>query len=149
MGEANHNRCGGCSACCDAFPIDEIGKPTNETCPHYDNGCAIHDTKPRECADFDCAYLQGRDVPVSIRPDKCGIVFEKLSSRLFYGTVIGKVTDKGVGQTQSFLDQGYSVVLYTSTGGSSRTFYSPDHDKVSVQQEFGAHIEVRYGNLRD
>lgn len=94
------------------FPIKEIAKPVNTHCPNCDKGCLIYDTKPQECTDFMCAYLQV-DTHESLRPDKCGIIFVKKTDRIFTGSMVtgAKVTNDAKGQIQSFNDQGYSVVL--------------------------------------
>lgn len=141
------NVCGGCTACCDLFPVRALAKPPNTKCQHCDAGCLIHETRPQECRDFDCMWLQST-APIEIRPDRCGIIFEKLSDRLIYGSVLQPITAEGARQAHAFVGQGFSVVLAKNTGGAPRLLLNPKHTKESVDQEFRQHLEDRYGNLR-
>lgn len=118
----------------------------NTPCIHCDAGCTIHDTKPAECSDFECAYAQAPHIGEDLRPDKCGIVFEKLSDNIFYGTVVTgmKISEQAKGQIQSFLAQGYSVVLAASNEQTNHFMISQNHDESSIRQEFS---EVVHGHL--
>lgn len=130
-------RCGACKACCELFPIVEIGKPAGKLCPHYCDGCSIHETKPKSCAEYDCAYLQSEDAPESLRPDRCGIVFTKKSDRIFSGILVPgvEVTDMAKRQINSFLDQGYSVVLLAD-GRRPHVMAADNLDPKSVYAEY-------------
>jgi hypothetical protein len=139
MGTSN---CGGCTLCCELFPVEWLAKPPNTHCAYEcEAGCAIHDTKLAECSDFECAWLQS-GAPDALRPDRCGIVFEKLSDRLFYGTVARR-TDDGLWQARSFVEQGYSVVL---AGPQMRPqlLAAEGHDETTIRAEFDRHIEERW-----
>lgn len=107
------NQCDGCTACCTSFRIDWLNKPPNTECIHCDNGCTIHDSKHSECSDFNCAYIQSNVENDSLRPDKCGIIFEKIDDTTFFGTVIkdAKVTDVARRQMSNFVKQGFKVLL--------------------------------------
>jgi len=142
------NSCGGCTICCYLFPVKWLDKGPNQECEHCDAGCLVQDTKPAECRDFDCAWLQSK-APVEMRPDKCGIVFEKLSDQLFYGSVWKKITPQGRDQVHGFLDQGFSVVLVRNIGGTHRVFIAPGHDEAEIRTEFQRHVEEQYGYVRN
>lgn len=148
MAAGKPDRCGTCTACCDTFPVNWLGKGPNEPCEHCLLGCQIHDSKPDECLTFECMYYQ-TEVPLDLRPDQCGVIFEKLSDRLIYGTVIARLTAKAAKQVYAFQAQGFSVVLAHNIGNSSRTVLAEDHDPDEIQAEFQAHVEARYGCLRD
>ena len=132
------NLCEGCAACCTAFDVKWLGKPPYTPCIHCDNGCNIQDEKPAECSDFDCAYVQMKTRNISLRPDNCGIIFEKLSARIFFGTVIlgMKVSDLGLGQTQSFLKQGFSVILASVEKEHNHFMISDSHTEDEIMAEF-------------
>lgn len=142
------NACDGCTVCCDLFPVSYFNKPPNTKCEHCNGGCAIHRFKPLECSSFECMWLQSR-APIEVRPDRCGIVFEMLSSRLVYGTVWKPVTDEGSTQVRSFVAQGYSVVVAKSSGGKVRVYPSEGRGEDEVLSEFHQHLEARYGNVRN
>lgn len=143
------NQCGECTACCDTFPVKWLNKPANERCIHAcAEGCGIHLAKPSECRDFDCMWLQSSS-PVSLRPDNCGVVFEKMSERIVYGTVFKPLTKEANEQTHAFVAQGFSVVLVSSKDGSSRAICAPGHDQEEINLEFQSIVGERCGNLRN
>ena len=138
------SRCGECKACCTLFPISEISKPANVLCSHYCDGCSIHESKPKDCSDYECAYFQS-DAPESLRPDKCGVVFTKKSDRIFSGILTGgEVTDMARGQINSFLNQGYSVVML-ATGRKPHVIAPDGCDQEAVFDEYK---EVISGDLQ-
>jgi hypothetical protein len=108
--------CGDCTLCCDLFPVKWLDKPANTKCKHCDKGCKIHDTKPAECRDFDCMYIQVENIPISLRPDNCKVIFEKLDDQTIHGTLDSKheLTEAAKKQIQSFIQQGYKVILGAS-----------------------------------
>lgn len=63
--------CGGCTLCCKLMKVGEIDKPAGAWCPSCvpGKGCGVYDTRPGECRDFRCLWLQGflRD---EWRPDR-------------------------------------------------------------------------------
>jgi hypothetical protein len=89
--------CGSCSACCRAMAVPSIGKPALTGCRHVfhqlytaeiigdaappsrpgiDCGCEIYASRPKECADFQCCWLEGFFKPKD-RPDLLGVVFSR------------------------------------------------------------------------
>lgn len=68
--------CGGCTACCTIYEIEETGKPQGETCAHCTGGgCGIYRDRPRICRDYSCAWRDGVAAE-DARPDRCGVVFD-------------------------------------------------------------------------
>jgi hypothetical protein len=66
--------CGGCTACCYAIGVEELGKPYFRHCEHQKaSSCRIHETKPGSCKRYKCLYLQGA---VKVRPDELGFIFQ-------------------------------------------------------------------------
>ena len=105
--------CGECTMCCEVLHIKEIKKPANVLCTFCDKGCTIHNKKPDSCKEFECMYYQMKKVNIAMRPDKCGVMFEKLEDDLIIGTVDSKHKDfKFVnGQITAFLKEGINVVV--------------------------------------
>ena len=130
--------CGQCTACCTLYPVEWLDKPVNTPCIHCDNGCKIQDAKPKECSDFNCAYLQMKSDNINLRPDNCGIIFEKHSERIFYGILIPdmEISKSGHGQIQSFLNQGYSVVLSSISERHNKYLISQNHKEDEIRMEF-------------
>ena len=133
------NKCGDCRACCTLLPVDAIEKPVNTRCQHVcATGCSIYQTRPDTCAEFDCAYLQAENVPESLRPDKCGVIFIKRADRIFSGLLMPgvKTTDAAKAQVDSFLKQGYSVVLTSLEINQPLVKLAEGHDPKEIHNEY-------------
>jgi hypothetical protein len=55
------------------------------------------------------------NVSINLRPDKCRVIFEKITDDIFIGTVdpdVKKLNDDVRGQIQTFLSGGFSIVLF-------------------------------------
>ena len=104
--------CGDCTACCTLLPIKVINKPINTRCQHCVGGCSIHETKPQTCAEFQCAYYQADNVPIDLRPDKCGVIFIKIDDKTFRGVIDPEMemSDMAKAQIKDFRKQGYEVI---------------------------------------
>jgi len=132
--------CGECSVCCDIPVIDELKKPAFTLCKNYDlkcKNCKIYDKRPEECKNFECAYYQAPKANIAIRPDKCGVMFEMLSPRIFLGNLHPdyEFSDVAKGQIDAFMKQGYSVV-FAHPNKKLKFYISLTHDKKSIFNEF-------------
>lgn len=91
-----------------------MDSPAGEYCKECDPGvgCRIYDTAPEKCLEFKCAYNQMERVSINLRPDKCGIIFERLDD-IMIGTIDNVIlNDDAGGQLESFKKEGFSLVLY-------------------------------------
>jgi hypothetical protein len=68
--------CGACTFCCKVFRIDALDKPADAWCPHckVGAGCTVYASRPQECRDFACQWLDFEQLPDSFRPDRCKVV---------------------------------------------------------------------------
>lgn len=74
MAEYAKRSCGECQECCYIAEIRELGKPIFKTCEHQcATGCAIHKSKPKECAQFGCDWKYG--LTEMKRPDISGVMW--------------------------------------------------------------------------
>lgn len=154
--------CGGCTECCELFPIDSkkatngniietiiIDSPAGELCGYCDKnvGCTVHEERPKICRDFMCAYAQQESAPLDLRPDKCGIIFEKLDDVMFLGTVKPKreISEYGMRQIDAFNKQGYNVVLAKHDTMQPRLFCAEGHEQFDVLKRFLHHRKVADG----
>src|SRR5580698_7880286 len=50
--------CGSCTLCCKVYHVAEIDKVAGKWCQHCKpgSGCAIHDSLPKQCAEFNCLW---------------------------------------------------------------------------------------------
>jgi len=84
-----------------------------DTCKYCDKGCTIQATKDTRCREYECAYTQINGASEKMRPDNCGVIFEKLEDDLMFGTVNPNHTEFQFihGQINSFIKEGINVVL--------------------------------------
>ena len=108
-------KCDGCTLCCELLNIPWVNSPAGELCKHCNVGlgCNIFDAVDEDCKDYQCAYFQMDNVSTDLRPDKCGVLFEKVSNLLFVGIIDPKHKFKDIvkDQISDFLNNGYSVIL--------------------------------------
>jgi len=132
--------CGECTLCCDIPKIKELKKPAWKLCSNYDivcKNCKIYETRPEECRNFQCSYWQVKKANIAIRPDKCGVMFEKLSQRIFLATLhpdyeFSEIAKK---QIDIFMKQGFSVI-FSQKNEKLKFYLSYIHNKESIYDEF-------------
>lgn len=112
--------CEDCHWCC-YFP--EIpNSPVNEWCGHCNSGCDIYDDRPEVCKNFGCLWYNQEQVPESLRPDLCGVMFELPSHcKTYIGYVISEDNDIYKKPEVSILiqkitDTGHPVVIHHKEG---------------------------------
>ena len=107
--------CDGCTLCCKLLNIPWMDSPAGEYCRECEPGvgCKIYDNAPKDCLDFYCAYNQVEKVSKNLRPDKCGVIFERFDDIMF-GTIDpekNQLSKDIVGQIEFFILEGFSIVL--------------------------------------
>lgn len=105
--------CGSCTACCTSLPIAELNKLAGDTCEYCNSNCTIYEDRPFACKEFSCAYHQMKQASEKMRPDNCGVIFEKLDNDLMFGTINPNHNDFTFmdGQIDAFLKEGINTVL--------------------------------------
>ena len=105
--------CAECTICCKYLPVPWMNSPAGEYCIECEPGvgCKIEATKPAGCVAFACMYNQMISCSPDFRPDRCGVIFEKISTTLIFGTAITNTSSMLLSQLIDFRRQGYSVVL--------------------------------------
>jgi len=139
------NKCGECNLCCRIPLIVELKKPSRELCKHYCNGCDIYEDRPKECSTYRCAFVQMKEPNINVRPDVCGIMFEKLTDNIFFGIIDPEntVSDIGKAQAVDFAKQGFSVLLEEKGEIHLKLILSENHDKEDIMKEFNEYQEMR------
>ena len=71
--------CGECQACCWFFPLAFLNKPMRTNCPHQCRRAAQFYNQERHsvCKTFLCEWLQRPEWGEELRPDKCGIMYQR------------------------------------------------------------------------
>lgn len=101
--------CGGCIECCTALPIVELNKPIRVRCNHVcGNGCTVYADRPQSCRIYMCMWLQMPEVGPELRPDRCGVIFEKRNNKIF-GLIVGCMNEYALIQFNEFKKQGFRV----------------------------------------
>ena len=73
----------------------------------------IYESRPKGCRDFNCAYVQMDEVNIAMRPDNCGVVFEKMSDTRVLGMLDPKRDNypHAKDQIEHFKKAGYEVIM--------------------------------------
>lgn len=126
--------CGKCTACCIVLEIKETNSKANEICQHCNPGvgCKIYADRPQGCREFACMWLQMPHVHPDLRPDNCGIVFEKFSDDVIVGATSGAVAERVIGQIHAFNKEGFSVVVSNHATKKNTLFLAQGHNKEYV-----------------
>jgi hypothetical protein len=66
--------CGECTLCCKLMGVGELKKPAGTWCTHCTGGCSIYETRPQECRDFVCAWLESHALDERWKPSRCKFV---------------------------------------------------------------------------
>jgi len=129
-------KCGKCTLCCTLLPVPVLNKPAGMTCKHCHGGCDIYETRGDECRGFQCAYNQAEKARIELRPDHCGVIFEKLSDRLFYGTARDdELSEVAMSQIRYFMHTGFSVII-------KKTLYlAPGHNVKDIEDDFNDRVK--------
>ncbi len=106
-------KCDGCTFCCKVLPIPWMNSTAGKYCKECEPniGCKIYSNAPKECIEFECAYTQMERASINMRPDICGVMFNRLDD-IMVGTVDSMTLNSDVnGQLDSFKKEGFSLVL--------------------------------------
>jgi len=108
--------CGECTVCCLALEIPEMNSPVNEFCKNCtDSGCSIYKERPIACSSFNCLWIEQEQIPESLRPDKCHVMFElpyMCSVYIGYETKVDAHKEPNVlAMIQKINEAGHSVVI--------------------------------------
>ena len=109
--------CGECTLCCKLLPIPWESSNAGEYCKYcvHTKGCKKFKTADKRCLEFECAYRQMKKVSIKLRPDNCGVIFERVSDNIFLGTKEKKTKLNEIVMKQIFLlnREGFSVVIHS------------------------------------
>lgn len=104
--------CGTCTVCCTLTIVKELEKLAGDVCEYCDSGCTIYNKRPDPCREFKCAYLQASKASIALRPDRSGIMFEKITDDIVIGILDPKGHNEFIlqGQVSSFMKEGLNVI---------------------------------------
>ena len=148
--------CGACTLCCKVYALPELEKPPGVWCRHCGpgKGCAIHDSLPRQCLQFNCLWMTDGNMPDAWRPDQARFVLSIFPTN---GFVYGQVDagspgawrrqpyfDGLKGMARTLLQERRHVIMFV---GDEATLVMPDEalplgkmkreDQFRIEQVFG------------
>ena len=124
--------CGECTLCCKLLETHDIPSKIGVYCQHCSQGCGIYPDRPEECRTYQCLWSQMETVGDELRPDRCGIIFDRISddvitARLEEGQ---KMNSLVVAQMGAFNREGFSVLVFR--GGDRKFFLNDRHTESDV-----------------
>jgi len=129
--------CGECTLCCKLLETHGIYSPIGEYCKNCnpEKGCTIYEYRPKECRDYQCMWSQAPRVGKELRPDRCNIIFDKISDKTIVGAQVPftKITPIISGQIDAFNREGFSVFI--SCGNRKDMFLAPYHKHEDIYKE--------------
>lgn len=136
--------CDKCTLCCKLLETHDVPSPIEEYCIHCkpNKGCKIHATRPKECSTYQCMWSQMVNSGEELRPDRCNIIFDRISddvisARLEKGK---KIEDLVFGQINSFVNEGFSVLVFRDK--EKKFFLSKSHTKEYVLGKVNDHSQL-------
>lgn len=129
--------CSGCTICCKDLNIPETDSKEGNLCQHCEEGvgCNIYSERPEACKIFECCWKQMKITTEELRPDKCGVLFEKWSDRVIVGSTETNISKLIINQIGYFQKEGISVLI-VNQNEKTRTFYLADgHTIQSVKED--------------
>jgi len=140
--------CNGCTLCCKLIAVPWMDSPSGEWCKHciINVGCKKWDTCPIECKSYECSYRQTEKCSTDLRPDKIKIIFEKVSNDIFFGLNHPDyaLTDIAKKQIDSFVKQGFSVVVSNYKEKKPKLFLAKGHIVNEVLNKINIRLKVLY-----
>jgi len=136
--------CGSCTACCKLLNIPETDSKPGEYCKHCYPGfaCRIYNERPESCKIFECAWKQMENAGEELRPDKCGVLFEKWSDTVMVGTTEDKLSDLILHQIDFFKGEGISVLMIDHSRKIRTFFLAPGHTKDYVREQINGSTKL-------
>ena len=129
--------CGNCTICCRDLHIIDTNSKEGEYCKHCEInvGCKIYNERPEACQIFECCWKQMQYAHIDLRPDNCGVLFEKWSDRVIVGSTEDELSELILGQIGYFQKEGISVLI-VNQNEKTRMFYLADgHTIKSVEED--------------
>ena len=128
--------CDGCTLCCKLLPVPWMDSQANEYCKECDIGvgCKIFKKADENCRIFECCWKQMENANITLRPDKCGVVFEKISDEVIIGLMDIELTNLMLNQIGYFKKEGISVLM-VNQAEKVRTFYLADGHTIPFVKE--------------
>ena len=129
--------CDGCTVCCKDLNIPETNSVEGEICKHcnWGVGCKIYSERPEACKIFECCWKQMEYAHIDLRPDNCGVCFEKYSDKVIVGSTENEISDLIKGQIEFFNREGISVLIVNMMKKIRHFYLAEGHNIESVEED--------------
>ena len=129
--------CGNCTVCCKHLYIPETDSEEGDLCKYCkeDIGCLIYKCRPESCSTFNCAWKQMENVHIDLRPDNCGVLFEKWSDYVMVGSTEYELSKLMLGQIAYFQREGISVLIVNQEEKTRQFYLAEGHSIPFVEGE--------------
>jgi len=135
------NKCEECTLCCELLPIKEINKQPSVLCSDctLSKGCNIYNNRPEECKNFNCLYIEDNEMPDFLRPDKCNVIFEKITTKIFiainhYNEPFAYERENVIDYIKSLNEKGISVITTSFTNEPNEVFVGEGHTEEGIKR---------------
>lgn len=136
--------------CCLLLPIAEVHSKPNELCIHckLKKGCKIYDRRPQACKNFNCSWLLDETIPENLRPDKCNVIFEKITDNIELALVSFKELDawkriEVVEHMRELKKKGISTIISSYTKEPKRFMLADGKTEKEVWNEAMKYIKEK------
>ena len=129
--------CDGCTVCCKDLNIPETNSVEGEICKHcnWGVGCNIYSERTEACKIFECCWKQMEYAHIDLRPDNCGVCFEKYSDKVIVGSTENEISDLIKGQIEFFNREGISVLIVNMMKKIRHFYLAEGHNIESVEED--------------
>ena len=129
--------CNGCTLCCYLLPVPGRSKRVCQDCRDCEKGvgCKDYDNRPPECVGFECMWRADELCAEDLRPDRIGVLFDKVTDTIVLGTMLEDGMQDQVpvvAQTRFFRSQGLSVVFHTPSSRARHIAPAPGDTTMRV-----------------
>ena len=93
----------------------------------------VYDIRPDECRTYQCMWSQMDLVAEALRPDRCGIIFDRIADDVIVARLEEgfKLDGHLLGQINAFIAEGFSVLIFR--GRENKYFLNEKHSQDYVR----------------
>ena len=144
--------CGECTRCCYTMSVPEYNSPANSYCTNCNVGvgCSIHEEREQVCKNFSCLWLTQEQIPESLRPDKCHVLFELPPNSMTYVGYVDQDHPDAYNEPnvrnliQKITEAGHPVVLYQGDDKQKLYALPEGMTKEQVQEDVkNAYVQLK------
>ena len=138
--------CENCTVCCKHLYIPETDSKEGELCKYCkeDVGCLIYEHRPEACSTFECCWKQMKYAHIDLRPNNCGVLFEKWSDNVIVGSTEDELSELILGQIGYFQRECISVLMVNQEEKIKVYYLAEGHTVSFVDGEIRKRWEHRH-----